>query len=196
MNNNQEFPQQVGPWKRLSSQPLFSNKWFKVRLDTALNPIGVEVPYPVIENHPSVIVVAMTDDEQIYLERIFRYPTEMWSWEVAMGGSEGQDVLEAAKRELREELGLEAKDWHEVGWQQAFNGRSNEISHIFLARQLQAVSDNEQAEEGISQIKKVPLQNIDSLIAQAEITDTQTIAAIAHVRAFLLSEKDQRTLME
>lgn len=164
---------------------MYKNPLIKVREDQVIKPDGTSGIYGVIELAPSVSIIALNDEDEIYLTEQYRYPTKMHSWEIPAGGSEKQPPLVAAKRELWEETGLEAKTWKQVGTFQSLNGITNEIGYVFLARDLTQTISNKQKEDGISQIKAVPLKEALHMIAQGKITDCQTIAALHQVTLLL-----------
>jgi 8-oxo-dGTP pyrophosphatase MutT (NUDIX family) len=164
--------------KKLSSKVVHQNPWFSIRHDRIDQGEG---DYFILETPPAVFIVALTEKEEIYLIGQERYPTQLYSWEVPGGRSDGQPLPEAAQRELKEETGIEAEGWEEIGKFQTMNGVSNEISHVFLARGLKQTAENKQAEEGITELKKVPFKNALDLVKSGEITDGQTIAALMQV---------------
>ncbi|MDB5175474.1 MAG: hydrolase [Candidatus Saccharibacteria bacterium] len=166
------------PWKTLTSEVVHRNRWYSVRKDTVIMPSGEQGEYNVIDHDDAVFIVALDDDMQIYLIGLYRYPTDMYSLEVPAGGSDGEDPLTAAKRELQEETGLLAKDWKLLSKLQSANGFLNEFAHIFLATGLQVTDDHKQAAEGITELQKIPLKTTLSMIQSGEITDCQSIAAI------------------
>jgi ADP-ribose pyrophosphatase len=82
-------------------------------------------------------VLALDDDGQVYLIEEYKYGIRQPSIEVASGGIDaGETLLEAAKRELREEVGLEAADWVELGMIHSFIIAIDSPVHLFLARGL------------------------------------------------------------
>jgi ADP-ribose pyrophosphatase YjhB (NUDIX family) len=86
---------------------------------------------------PAVGIVALTDDQLVYLIGQFRYATDSYSWEIVTGYADaGEDVLEAAKRELREETGLLASEWTALGHIEISNGVTDQLGFLFLARAL------------------------------------------------------------
>ncbi|HEY3283662.1 MAG TPA: NUDIX hydrolase [Armatimonadota bacterium] len=174
-------------WQQLSSRIAYQNPWIRVREDQVLRPDGEPGLYGVIETPgPTVFVVALTEDQQVWLVQVDRYPTRTLSWEVPAGGSDGVESLEdAARRELREETGLEARDWVEVGCFQSLNGLCSEYGHVFLARGLTDTGSHEQEEEGITALRSVPLPEAMEMVRRGDITDGQTIAALTQVLLWL-----------
>ncbi|MDQ3098562.1 MAG: NUDIX hydrolase [bacterium] len=172
-------------WRTVSSRIAYENKWMKIREDKVIRPDGREGLYGVIETAPSVYIVPLSEKEEIYLIGQFRYPTQMASWEIPAGGSDNEDLMLAAKRELKEELGLESGEMIKLGVSQQWNGLSNEIGSIFLARELKEVGGNEQAEEGISAFCKIPLEDALALIRNGTISDSQTITAVMMTLLYL-----------
>lgn len=168
----------VSPWKKLSSKIAYQNKWYKVREDEVIRPNGEKGMYAVVETPPSVFVVALTEDQEVYLVGLYRYPTGKYQLELPAGGSDNQNLLSAAKRELLEETGLEAGDWEKVGEFQPFNGISNETSHVFLAQDLSQTLKHKKKEEGIEEIRILPFKDVFKMIKSGEINDGQTIAAL------------------
>ncbi len=164
--------------QKLSSQIVHRNPWFNIRHDRIDKGERGEGDYFVVETPPAVFVVALNEAEEVYLVGQERYPTGIFSLEIPGGRSDNQPLLQAAKRELKEETGLEAKNWEEIGKFQTMNGVSNEISHVFLARELRETGENKQSEEGITEFKKVPFKTSLNLIKSGEITDGQTIASL------------------
>ncbi|MFH8248826.1 NUDIX domain-containing protein [Microbacterium sp. B2969] len=168
-------------WKTLASRTVYENRWIRVREDDVHGPHGTGI-YGVVEmQHPAVFVVAIDAEERVCVVSLDRYATGGPSLEVPAGGSDGDDPLVAAKRELLEETGFAASEWTHLGNVNALNGIANAPEHIFLARDLQRAADaaHSQAEEGIDAVQWMPFADVLGLISSGAISDGETIAALA-----------------
>ena len=175
------------PWKKLSTKIVHKNNWYSVRQDKVITPGGKKGVYSVVTSPPGVYIVAINDRKEIYLIKLFRYTTNMMSVEVPGGGSENQKPLLAAKRELREEVGLVARQWKLLGKFQAFCGISDEMGYVYLAQDLKDVNGSKQREEGIQEVTTVPVKKVFKMIENGEITDDQTIVALNFARPYVNS---------
>lgn len=177
-------------WRTVSSRVVYENPWITVREDDAVAPDGRPALYGVVELRPSVFVVALTDDDEVVLVTTDRYTTGPASVEVPAGGTDGQDPLVAARRELAEEAGLVARDWVQVGRMDALNGIARAVEHVFVARGLAPVDDagatsDEQAAEGITAVRTVPFADALAMVRTGEISDGETVAALAYAALHL-----------
>jgi 8-oxo-dGTP pyrophosphatase MutT (NUDIX family) len=145
-------------------------------------------------------VVAVTAADEVVLVDLYRYATGLRSVELPAGGSDGEDLLLAAQRELREETGLEAAEWSALGSMWALNGICRAPESVFLARGLSlgngpgngpgnrpgngAVGEA-MAEEGITRVRRVAWPEVLRMIRGGEITDAETIASLLHAAIVL-----------
>ncbi|ADG73099.1 NUDIX hydrolase [Cellulomonas flavigena DSM 20109] len=171
-------------WRTVSSRVVYENPWIRVREDDALAPDGRPARYGVVELRPSVFVVALTDDDEVVLVTTDRYTTGPHSIEVPAGGTDGQEPLVAAQRELAEETGLVAREWTRVGTVDALNGIARAVEHVFVARGLSPAVDtattrHEQAAEGITDVRTVPFAEVLQMMRTGRIRDGETVAAMA-----------------
>ena len=176
------------PWKTLSSRTAYQNDWIRVREDQVIRPDGKEGIYGVVEARIATGALALTPAREVYLIGQFRYALEEYSWEIIEGGTEpGETPLEAAKRELREEAGLEAARWEALGGEITLsNCHSSERGYLYLAEELREV---EAAPEGTEVLrrKKLPLGEVLDMAAAGEIKDAMTLIALARLERMLRS---------
>lgn len=171
----------TSPWKTLSSKIAYETPYVRIREDQVIRPDGKPGIYSVIEHEPAVFVAALTEDEQIYLINLYRYPTSRMSLELPAGNTDGEDPITAAHRELQEETGLVAAKIEIIGQFQSYNGLASEISYSALATGLTQTGQNSKKEEGISSIQKYPLSKVIEMLGNGELSDGQSIAALTQV---------------
>jgi 8-oxo-dGTP pyrophosphatase MutT (NUDIX family) len=174
------------PWKKLSSKVVYSNPWITVREDQVVCPDGSAGIYGVVEASVATGVVALTKNREVYLVGQYRYTTDMYCWEIIEGGSKpGEVPLDAAKRELREEAGLEAKKWRTLGGElQLSNSHSSEKALLFIAEDFNEVPRAPDSTE-VLQVKKVPFAECVRMVTSGEIADSLTVMGILLAKELL-----------
>ena len=126
----------VAPWKVLESQYAYRDRWIALRSDKVELPNGhVLAPYHVIEQPDWVTALALTHDGNIILIEEYRHGCQQTVVELPSGihDKPGEPTIEAMKRELLEETGFAAEEWHPLGTFFANAPRLNNRVHCFLA---------------------------------------------------------------
>ena len=169
-------------WKKLKTSVPYENPWIEVQHHDVINPSGGKGIYGQVNfKNIAVGIVPIDDQGYTYLVGQFRFPLEEYSWEIPEGGCPmGEDVLEAAKRELIEETGFFAEKWTLVSKIHTSNSVCNEVGYIYLAENLRQEPANPEETEDL-QIKKVSLNEAIEMVMQDKITDSISVAGILKV---------------
>ena len=179
MDQSEKIDQDKNPWKTLNSTEVYSNPWISVSHREVLNPKGGEGIYGVVSFKNLAIGVVPVDEElNTYLVGQYRYTLNQYSWEIPEGGSPvGEEPLEAARRELLEETGLEAEDWSILCPIQTSNSVTDEAGFVYMARNLkQGKAEPEDTEE--LTVWKLPLAEAIAMVERGEIPDSISIAGL------------------
>lgn len=136
--------------------------------------------------HPgAVVIVPILPNGNIVLERQFRYPLHQVFIELPAGKIDpNEDVLHTGQRELLEETGYSATDWVKLGVQHPCIGYSNEVIHIFLARNLTPGIDRRDEDE-LLEVFELSFDDCLRMIMHGEITDSKTICALFMAQQYL-----------
>ena len=174
------------PWKRLSSREVYRNPWLTLREDQVIRPDGSEGIYSVVETRIATGVCALTPNRELYLVGQYRYPTDVYSWELVEGGTDdGETPLEAIQRELREEAGLVARTWTPLGGEiHMSNCISSEVGYLFVAEDLEEVEPDPECTE-VLQVKRVSFDEALAMVDSGEIVDAFSIMGILRLERFL-----------
>lgn len=168
-------------WKRLTSRTVFDNAWITVFEDDVVNPNGGHNRYGHVHfKNQAIGIVPLSTEGDTWLVGQQRYTLNEWSWEIPMGGSSGDDPLEAAKRELREETGLTAGRWQEVMRLHTSNSITDESGFVFLAEELSPGEPDFDETEKLA-IRRLPLGEAVRLVLAGDITDAISAAGLLRV---------------
>jgi ADP-ribose pyrophosphatase len=173
--------------KIISSRELLKNKLFAVVEEVAHDPSGFEIKRAIIKHPGSAVMMAVDGNDRVLLVRQFRLPAEQELWELPAGRLDpGESVLEAAKRELREETGYQAKQWSELGSFWASPGYVAEKMTIFLASDLTEGKQETMEDERI-EIQWFPVAQMGEMIRTGDIIDGKTM-----IGYFLWADQNRR----
>lgn len=172
----------------LSSQELYSGKIVTLRKDTVRLEDGRQTLREVVVHPGGVCVLALEEDNTTYIVRQFRYPFFLVTTELPAGKLDGpEDPEKAARRELSEEVGVEAESLVYLGGMLASPGFCTEVLHIFLARGLR--HGRQHLDEGeFLTAQRVPFRELFDRVMKGEIVDMKTVCAVLKVREYLCRE--------
>ena len=135
-----------------------------------------------------LVILVIFSGNLLYLVGQYRYPLDIYSWEVPEGGGNHQESnLDAAKRELKEETGLTANKWTYLDSLYTSNSITNEIGHIFMAEDLEEGQSEPEHTEDLT-IKVVPFFEAYRMVLEFEIKDSLAIIGIIRVYDYLRKE--------
>ncbi|HOC74008.1 MAG TPA: NUDIX hydrolase [Candidatus Hydrogenedentes bacterium] len=167
------------PWKRISSRVAYRNPWITVREDQVIRPDGLPGIYGVVESRVATAALALDADMNLCMVGQYRYAVDEYSWEIVEGGTdEGEAPLEAIRRELREEAGLEADRWEPLGGElHLSNCHSSERAFLFVATGLRGVPADPEGTEVLS-VRWTPLKEAVRQVTTGAIRDAFTVMGV------------------
>jgi ADP-ribose pyrophosphatase len=162
-----------GDWTIKSTEKKFGNGFFSVFEDQVVRPDGKDDRYATVHFKPGAAVLPIDDEGNVYLTRQFRYALGRKDLEAVAGAIDVETPLEAAEREAKEELGIEAKEWIDLGEIESNTSVTRSSSHLFIARELKFGKPHTEATEDIEPVKMRFSEALEKVLS-GEITHGET----------------------
>ncbi len=174
------------PWTILDKKEIYDNPWIKLTHHNVLTPSNTNGIYATVHfKHLAIGIIPLTENMETYLVGQYRFPLEQYSWEIPMGGGNLEsNVLDSAKRELQEEVGLLANSWKEILKIHTSNSVCDETGFVYVAKNLALTNSAPDETEELT-IKKLPFEDAVSMVMNGEITDSLSIAGILKLKLML-----------
>lgn len=165
------------PIELVSSDVLSSSPWRDHIVDR-LRWDGRDTSYSYLGSPRAVFVAAVTEDDQMLLVRQYRHPVRDWTLEVPAGSvADGESALEAARRELREEVGGETADWHHLSTFFSSSAHLSLRSDAWLATNV-AVGEADPDEDERVTLVRMPLAEAVEMARRGGFAEGQTALTI------------------
>ncbi len=173
-------------WKKLSTEIIKQNPWWTYKKDIFQIPEKEQQgEYHYVHTEGASLIIPVTNDGKIILVKQYRYLCDRESIEFPCGGVKINSTYQkTAQQELEEETGYSAKFFQEIGEFNPYNGVTNEICKIFLAKNLQKVISKPDVTEEF-EILYCTFSEIEVMIQQQKIWDGMTLAAWALTKHLL-----------
>ena len=169
--------------KTLNSDTRLEGRVFTVTVDKVELENGRTSTREVVHHHGGACIAALTENDEIYLVRQFRYAFGQELWELPAGKLEkGEDPFEAARRELGEECGLTAEHFVDLGPVYPTVGYCTEIIYCWAATGLSPCGMHLDEDEFLTP-EKVPFDRAVEMVLSGEIRDGKTVAALLKIKA-------------
>ena len=162
-------------------EDVYQGRIVHLRIEHVTLPNGTEVDLEIVRHKGAAAVAAVDDQDRVVLIHQYRYAAGGFVWELPAGilKSEDEPPAACAVRELREEVGLTAREWTQLGSIVTTPGFSDEQIHLFLARGLQDVGHARDDDELIDETRVVPVDEALAMVRRGEIIDGKTVAGLS-----------------
>ena len=160
--------------KTLKSETVYEGVIFTINHDTVELENGNTAIRDVLLHHGGVCVIPVTDENEIFLVRQFRYPFRKTTTEVPAGKLEkGENHAECGKRELLEETGCICDEYIYLGEMLPTPAYNSEVTYMYMAKGLHFDKQNLDPDEFLD-VEKIPLSEAVKLVMDGKITDGKT----------------------
>lgn len=176
--SEQPLPFSHGPWVVNQRRQAYADPWLQTYADEVTRPDGEPGSYSFTMVKPGVTVLALDDQGVVHLAEEFHYAVGRVTLEAVSGGREpGEEPIDAARRELAEELGLSAAQWTHLGAVDPLTSNVCSPTQLFLAEQL---SHGEPSPDGGEVIvrREFPLEEAVAMTFDGRITHGPSCVAI------------------
>ncbi len=167
---------------KLTESEIWRSPLLRVTTGRFVSPDGEEFDRDVVHHPGAVVVVPMIDAQRVIVVRQYRAAIDAELLELPAGKRDvtGEDPARTAARELAEEVGRVAARWELLARFYNSPGFSDELSHLYLARDLKEVDNDLQGiEERHLRVEEISLADLDDLIASGTIVDAKTIIGLS-----------------
>lgn len=164
--------------RRVRSESVYEGHFLKVRRDEIRLPNGKTAWREHVLHPGAVMIVPITDDGQLVIERQFRYPLDRVLLEFPAGKLDPDETtLHCAQRELREETGFRAREWAYAGRMHNAPAYSTEFIEVWFARGL--VAGPQELDDGeFVEVQTIAEAALFELAASGELTDAKTMVGL------------------
>ena len=165
--------------EKISGEEIFNGFILHVQKDAVRLPDGNTASREVIRHIGAVCVIPVTEENEVIMERQYRYPINRVIWEIPAGklDAANEDWLNAAKRELREETGYTADEWIPLGDFHPAPAYSDEYISMYMARKLHPGKRHLDEDEFLD-VFTVPLSELVEDVMAGRISDAKTQTAV------------------
>ncbi len=185
-NKEKRFDTMALAEKQVDSTNVFDGKLLHVYKDNIILPNGRKGSREYIKHLGAVAVVALDAKGRIAVEHQFRYPFQAELLEIPAGKLDyaGEDHLEAAQRELREETGIVASEYEYLGPFYPTCAYSTEVIHLYWAKGL-SYGERELDDDESINVEMMDFEKFVSMVLEGKVPDGKTQAAVLAVWARL-----------
>jgi 8-oxo-dGTP pyrophosphatase MutT (NUDIX family) len=175
-----------GPWQVEASTQKYKSAWLEVTEDKVIKPNGQPGSFATVKLKPGVSVLAIGDEDEVYLTSEYRYAIEQKSIEVVSGATEADETPEmAARRELREELGIEAGSWVDLGTVDPLTSILRSPARLYLAKELSFFEPQAEDSEIIEMVRMKLNEAVD-MVMDSQITHAPSCVLILKANHLLM----------
>ena len=163
----------------------YKNPWIEVIEEKVIRPDGKEGLFGIVKALDGISVLPMDDDGFVYLVDEFHYALGKNEMETISGGrEEGEDYQKTAKRELKEETGIEAEEWIDLGVTEPLTTIIRCQQRLFLARKLSFSESNPEESEDIKLVK-IKFEEAVEMVMESKILHAPSCVLILKAEKYL-----------
>lgn len=172
-------------FEHLDSETMYQGRAFTIRRDQVRLPDGRTTKLDIVEHHGSVVILPVDPDGGLLFVRQYRHAAGLEMLELPAGVMEaGEDPMDCASREIREETGFAAREMERVGRFYLAPGYSTESMYVFLATGLYSAPLEADADEFLN-VERIPLDKALAWARSGELLDAKSLAALYLAQARL-----------
>ena len=176
-------PDRLGAQEVVASRQIYRGKILGLRVDSVRMSDGTVAEREIVDHPGAVVIVALDEAGEVVLVNQYRHPVGRRLDELPAGllDVDGEPPLAAAQRELAEEAGLAAADWHVLLDLHSSPGFSDEAVRVYLARGLRPAASTGFApehEELTMSVRRVPLAEAVRMAEAGELTNSSAVAGV------------------
>jgi ADP-ribose pyrophosphatase len=165
-------------FETIHSQKIYQGRAFNVRRDEVRLPDGNSTQLDIVEHSGAITILPLDADGNIWFVRQYRHAAGDTLLELPAGTLEpGEPPENAARREIREEIGMAADTLTLLGEFFLAPGYSTEYMYVYLATGLYPSPLKQDADEFLS-IEKIPASHVPQLVAEGSLRDAKSLVSL------------------